>query len=104
MELLLNLPTRNEVVCPIIVHIIQYHQSIDHILTITRLQHFYNYPIMTINNTNLIYHIKNFNQPNDCKIYIPPTLIDNFIRWYHVVLVHHGYIRLFNTIRAWFHA
>ena len=100
MELLLNLPATNEMVCPITVHNIQYHQSIDHTLAATKLQHLYNYPIKRINNANLICYIKDLNQPNNWKTYIPPTLIDNIIRWYHVVLGHPGCTRLYNMIRA----
>lgn len=103
MELLLNLPAPNEMVCPIIVQNIQCHQNIDHTLVATQLQHFYNYHIKTINTTNLIYHIKNLDQPNNWKIYISLTLMNNVIRWYHVVLGNHRYTRLYNTIRVKFH-
>ena len=39
---------------------------------------------------------------NEWRIVIPPTMIDEVIRWYHLVLGHPGSQKLYDTINARF--
>jgi hypothetical protein len=54
------------------------------------------------NGINLVCHLP---QRNDSwKIYIPATLVDQIINWYHTVLSHAGVQRLYKTIGTHFYA
>ena len=79
---------------------IQQHQAGDHALVNTALIYFANYPIKVINGRNLVCYRENTNTVNqdDWKIYIPQPLIQDVIRWYHMILGHPGTTRLYDTI------
>ena len=57
MKFLLDLQALNEIACQITVTNIQYLQSKNNSLEATRQEHFFNYPIKTINNTNLVFNM-----------------------------------------------
>ena len=52
----------------------------------------------------MIVYIPNPTETRIWKIVLPESIIQDVLRWYHVVLGHCGYQRLYNTIRARFHA
>ena len=106
IELFANLPALSEMTCPLTVTNIQLHQAGDQALVNTALIHFANYPIKVINGRNLVCYRENANMvdQDDWKIYIPQSLIQNVIRWYHMILGHPGTTCLYDTIRARFYS
>ena len=90
--------------CPVTTHNIQSHQVRDQWLIQTSLSQPLQFPVKVINRSNLICYWDNAQQhTNKWKIYIPNSLIQSIIRWYHILLGHCGFTKLYNTIRARFH-
>ena len=56
-----------------------------------------------IHTFEVIVYIPNPTQHRIWKIVLPESIIQDVLCWYHVVLDHCGYQRLYNTIRARFH-
>ena len=106
IELFMNLPALLEMACPLTVANIQQHQAGDYALVQTALVQVQQYPIKEINGQNLVCYRENPNVTNadEWKIYLPQSMIMDVIRWYHMILGHPGTSRLYDTIRARFHA
>ena len=105
IELFMNLPTLQEMVCPTTVNNIQQHQAADAALRQTALAYPNTFPIKVINERNLICYRANPEVlQNEWKIYLPQSMIRSVIRWYHMILGHCGFTKVYNTIKARFHA
>ena len=101
----MNLPQLTEMPCPMTVNNIQQHQAGDAVLIQTALTQVQHYPIRVINGRNLVCYRANPNSPeNNWKIYLPQSMVNDVIRWYHMLLGHGGNTRVYDTIRARFHA
>ena len=105
IELFMNLPQLAEMPCPTTVDNIQFHQARDaSLMQITMVQP-QRYPIKSINGKNLICYRRDPTlAEGDWKIYIPQSMLQHVIRWYHMILGHGGVTRVYDTIRARFHA
>ena len=104
IECLLNLPS--------------YHQYNNNLLTINNIanqqqNHTYMmqnaqldpeyFPVKIINNITIICYLEQITMiDNQWRIAIPPSMIDDVIRWYHLVLRHPGSQGLYDTINARF--
>lgn len=99
IDLFANLPAFSEMTCPLMVPNIQQHQAGDHTLVQTVLNHFANYPIKVLNRGDLVCYCENTNAVNhdDLKIYILQSLIQDIVRWYHMILGQTGTIRMYDT-------
>jgi len=98
MECLLNLPPLQEMQNPISMQNIRNHQLQDIQLI---QQHNGNpilYPMQTMNGINVITMRSDPQQPTLWKIYLPSTLINDVIHWYHITLGHCGLQRLYDSI------
>jgi len=107
LECFLNVPTLQEMQCPITTTMIRNHQHNDPTLQLARLDQPLVYPIKSISGQELV--CRNENPMNgvedaaDWKIYIPYSLAGEVIRWYHVVLGYCCVTKLYNTINTRFH-
>ena len=59
------------------------------------------YPTINLDGIELICYVMAQGEP--LHIFIPDTLLDIIIKWYHQVLSHNGMTRLYNTISVHFH-
>jgi hypothetical protein len=96
----LNVPATAEMQCPVSLSRIAQHQQTDQLLMHHHLQNQAKFPIKTINGEALICYSPT-NSPNDWRICIPQALIQDTLRWYHLVLV--GTDRLYSTIKRRFY-
>ena len=105
IECFLNLPSTNEMPNPISLREIKDHQLRDNDLTRLATEVPERFPINLVSNTPLI-TIKGVDKqyPDDWKIFVPPTLIHDMIKWYHETLGHCGTQKLYNTIRSRFYS
>ena len=92
--------------CPLTVANIQQHQAGDQRLVQAALVHFQHYPIKIVNGRNLVCYCTNPNivGEDEWKIYLPQSMIQDVIRWYHIILGNPDVTRLYDTIQAGFHA
>ena len=105
IDLFMNLPALTEMACPLTVANIQQHQAGDHALVQTALVQFQQYPIKVINGRNLVCYRDSSNvNADEWRIYLPQSMIQEVIWWYHMILGHPGVTRLYDTIRARFYA
>ena len=105
IECFLNLPSTNEMPNPISLREIKDHQLRDNDLTRLATEVPERFPINLVSNTPLI-TIKGVDKqyPDDWKIFVPPTLIHDMIKWYHETLGHCGTQKLYDTIRSRFYS
>ena len=104
IESFLNHPPLHLMHNPITMHNIQTYQTNNATLMQLAQQDNQRYPVMQIDGRNIIcYRADYINRPYDWKIYIPETLIQAVIVWYHVVLGHRGTTSLYNTISRRFY-
>ena len=104
-ECLLNLPPLETMDNPITINNIVNHQATDLPLQnkiMTDPEHYQHfelerYEVIHVQSTDM-------NGQQIWKIAIPNTLLPQLLRWYHLVLGHCGQQRLYNTVRARFHA
>lgn len=58
-----------------------------------------------INGRNLVcYHVNPTTAKDDWKMYLPQSMIQDVIWWFHMILGNPGVTRVYNTIQARFHA
>ena len=103
-ESYLNYPEPNpdDPVFPLAYDVISVHQTNDANLVNLKNLNPDTYQDHNFNGINLVCHLP---QRNDTwKIYIPATLLDQVINWYHIVLSHAGVQRLYKTIGTHFYA
>jgi transposase InsO family protein len=104
IECLLNLPSFQNTDNPLTMINIANHQQNDPWLAQTVIVDPIHYPIKIINGITIVCYRNQFNiQDNEWKIFIPQTMINQTIRWYHLLLGHPGSTRLYDTITARFH-
>ena len=102
-ESFLNHPPLNVMQNPITMLNIQQHQFEDVALNDRRNLEPHRFPIKYIQGRPLIcYRLVPHAPESDWKIALPTSLIDETIRWYHLVLGHCGEQRLYDTIRSRF--
>ena len=61
------------------------------------------FPIKVINQRNLICYREDPTEQQNWKIFIPHSLIQDVLRWYHLILGHCGTTKLYDTVRARFY-
>ena len=106
LESFLNHPPLEVMPNPITMANIQQHQLQD-VALIQKSQAaatWAQYPIMQIDNRNVICYRADLNKPNEWRIHLPETLVAPVIVWYHLVLGHRGTTSLYNTIVRRFYA
>ena len=88
IEPFMNLPALSNITYPLTVANIQQHQAGNQVLVHTALVQFLHYPIKIINGRNLMcYRVDpNVVDKNDWKVYLLQSIIQDVIRWYHMIL------------------
>ena len=105
LDAFLNHPPLQAMQNPITMAMIQAHQNQDQALRNQAAQNPPRYPILTIDGRLVICYCDNiqFDQ-NQWKIYLPNTLVDRVIIWYHLVLGHRGQQSMYKTISRRFYS
>ena len=86
-ECLLNLTSYQYNDNPLIMIKIANHQQIDQYLMQNAQLNPVHFPVKIINNVMVVYYCKQITiTDNQWRIAIPPLMIDDVIRWYHLVL------------------
>jgi putative transposase len=101
LECFLNHPPLEEMQYPLNYQLIQQNQFDDEQLQQLRQQRPQEYPIIDMgNDVQLICQLR----PNNptWRICIPTSMVNDIIRWYHIVLGHAGIVRLHQTIATHF--
>ena len=88
---------------PVTVVNIQNHQAADLALQQMRMNNWQQFPIKVINQRNLICYREDPTEQQNWKIFIPHSLIQDVLRWYHLILGHCGTTKLYDTVRARFY-
>ena len=96
IECFLNLPTMEELPNPISLHM--NHQQQDPALMDLARSALTKFPVRIVSNVPLITHVRK--HPDDWKIFILNSLINDIIRWYHETLGHCGSQKLYGMIRS----
>ena len=104
IECLLNLPALDVMPNPINMQNIRNHQQQDQNLLTTRQRNPIRYPIENISGVDVITYREEGVKPNQWKIVLPSTLINDVVKWYHHSLGHPGTTRLYDTIAKRFFA
>ena len=106
IELFMNLSALSEMTCPLTLLNIQQRQVGDQVLVQTALVQFHHYPIKMVNCRKLVCYCPNPNvvDEDDWKVYLPQSMLQDVIWWYHMILVHPGVTQVYDTIQARFHA
>ena len=87
IKFLLNLPSYQYNDNPLIMIKIANHQQIDQYLMQNAQLNPVHFPVKIINNVMVVYYCKQITiTDNQWRIAIPPLMIDDVIRWYHLVL------------------
>src|SRR6056300_644405 len=102
----LNHPPLHVMPNPITMHNIQHHQTQDQQLMQRAEDQPLRYPVHQLDDTQVItYCLDPYNYPNVWRIYIPPSLINDVIPWYHLlVLGHRGQGSTYQTISRRFYS
>ena len=90
MEFFLNFPQLNEMHNPINIINICNHQQEDQIIVQAQQQRPIQIPIEMINGINIISIFLYPQHPAYWKIYLPQSLLEEVVRWYHFTLGHSG--------------
>ena len=103
-ECLLNLPPLDVMDNPITINNIVNHQSSDLSLLNKVITDSHDFRHEEIEGYEVV-HFRTFDEGSEIwKIVIPPTLLPQLLKWYHLVLGHCGQQRLYQTVKARFHA
>ena len=99
IECFLNLPPTNEMLNPILLQEILDHQNKENDLIQLATEEPERFSISVVSTTPLII-MKGVDKqyPDKWKIFIPPTLIHDMIKWYYETLGHCSTQKLYNTI------
>ena len=104
IECLLNLPSYQYNDNPLTMINIANHQQTDLYLMDSMQRDPVHFPVKTINNIPIVcYREQPTMDDNEWRIAIPQTMIDDVVRWYHLVLGHPGRQRLYDTINSRFY-
>ena len=104
VECLINLPSYQNLINPLTMQNIYNHQSHDLALMNDTVNRPEVYQIRTINQIGVICVRANVTQAiRNWKIFLPDSLANDAVRWYHLVLGHCGTTRLYDSIRARFY-
>ena len=102
MDSFLNHPPLEAMPNPITMNVIQQHQNADQALRNRALHDPHVYPILTIDERLIICH--RWHQNEQWRIYLPDSLVDRVIVWYHLVLGHRGKGSMYQTISRRFYS
>lgn len=104
IDCFLNLPATNDIPNPTNVQWIQQHQFDDIRLNNLAQNNPARFPSKFVNQRPLLCYRKEPHQPEDeWQICIPSALLDDFIKWYHMLLGHAGKTRVYDSIRRVFY-
>ena len=104
MECLINLPSYQDLINPLTMVNIYNHQMQDKALMQDAVNCSKIYQIRTINQIGMISVRANVTQAiQNWRIFLPDSLINKTVQWYHLVLGHCGTTRLYNSIRTRFY-
>ena len=103
IECLLNLPLYQYNDNPLtMINIANHHQHDPYLIQNAQVDPVH-FPGKIINNVTIVCYREQITMTdNQCRIAIPPLMIDDVIRWYHLVLGQPGSQRLYDTINARF--
>ena len=103
LECFLNLPALHEMPNPVTVVNIQNHQAADSPLQQMQMDNWQQFTIKVINQQNLICYREDPTEQQNWRIFIPHSLIQDVLRWYHLILEHCGTTKLYDTVQARFY-
>src|SRR5210317_1641306 len=90
---------------PITMNMIQQHQVQDQALMQRAEENPHQLPVQVFDNRQIITYCRDPNNfPNEWRIYIPESLVNQLIIWYHLVLGHRGRTSLYKTISRRFYS
>ena len=104
LDCFLNLPAPDHIRNPMNMQWLQQNQFEDFQLLQQREQHPQQFPVKYMEGVPVICYQQNPQlEANEWKICIPTGLLDDMIKWFHLVLGHGGKTRVYDSIRRAFH-